>query len=97
MIERGEQSGFALEARHAIDVRSKGRRQDFQRDVTIQLRVARARYTSPISPAPRAERTSYGPSRVPGGVPSEAVIVSGRVSLDHLETLLHDRRAGGEE
>src|SRR5262245_55775083 len=29
-------------------------------------RVSRARYTSPIPPAPMAETTSYGPSRAPG-------------------------------
>ena len=42
MIERREQSRFALEARHAIGVRRERRRQDLQRDVAIQLRVARA-------------------------------------------------------
>src|SRR5215468_7027326 len=29
-------------------------------------RVSRARYTSPIPPAPRGARISYGPRRVPG-------------------------------
>jgi hypothetical protein len=29
-------------------------------------RVSRALYTSPMPPAPSAERISYGPSRVPG-------------------------------
>src|SRR4029434_3824912 len=28
--------------------------------------VSRARYTSPISPTPRSDRTSYAPTRVPG-------------------------------
>ena len=42
MIERREQLRFALEARHAVGVRRERRRQDLQRDVAIQLRVARA-------------------------------------------------------
>ena len=42
MIERCEQSGFAFEARHAIGVRGERRRQDLQRDVALQLGVARA-------------------------------------------------------
>src|SRR5258705_10087846 len=29
-------------------------------------RVSRARYTSPMPPAPRSARISYGPRRVPG-------------------------------
>src|SRR6266542_1994614 len=39
-------------------------------------RVSRARYTSPIPPAPRGERTSYGPSRLPAAIP-----ISGGLSL----------------
>src|SRR6476620_2755830 len=34
-----------------------------------RLRQSRARYTSPMPPAPRAERISYGPRRVPVATP----------------------------
>ena len=40
MIERCEQPCFAFEARHAIGVRRERRRQDLQRDVATQLRIA---------------------------------------------------------
>ena len=42
MIERGEQSRFALEARRAIGVRGERRRQNLQRDVALKLGIARA-------------------------------------------------------
>src|SRR6185436_7197109 len=35
-------------------------------------RVSRAFHTSPMPPAPRAERISYGPSRVPGASAMES-------------------------
>ena len=42
MIQRGEHLRFALEAREPLRINREGRRQDFDRDVAIQLRVARA-------------------------------------------------------
>ena len=42
MIERGEHAGFALEAGQPIGVRGEQRRQDLDRDVASELRVARA-------------------------------------------------------
>ena len=51
MIQRGQQSGFACEARHAIDVRRERRRQDLQRDVAPQLGVARTiHFAHPAGP-----------------------------------------------
>jgi hypothetical protein len=42
VIERRQHLRFANEARQAIGVAGEGIRQDFQRDVAIQLRIARA-------------------------------------------------------
>src|SRR5262245_54725536 len=42
MIQRGEDVGFAREPRAPIGVPGEQRRQDFQRDLALQLRVARA-------------------------------------------------------
>ena len=42
MIQRGEDLGFALEARQPIGVVRERFGQDLDRDVAIQLRVARA-------------------------------------------------------
>src|SRR5580765_5596374 len=42
MVERGEELGFAFEAGDAIGIDSEEFRQDLQRDIAIQLRVARA-------------------------------------------------------
>ena len=39
MIERGQQLGLALEARHPLRVFRKGSRQNLQRHITFQLRV----------------------------------------------------------
>src|SRR5688572_20786967 len=51
MIQRCEQSGFASEARHAIDVLGERWRQDLQRDVALQLRVARTvHFAHPAGP-----------------------------------------------
>ena len=41
MIERGGRAGFKLESPQAIRVVRKIGRQQFQRDVSIELRVAR--------------------------------------------------------
>jgi hypothetical protein len=64
MIQGGERSGFALEARHALGIGHEQLGQDFDRDLAIELRVPRAN-TSPMAPAPRAPRISYGPTLVP--------------------------------
>ena len=42
MVERGEQLRLAPEARHALRIVDEARWQCFQRDITIQPRVARA-------------------------------------------------------
>ena len=42
MIERGEDLRFALEPRETIGIARECVRQDLQRDVAIELRVARA-------------------------------------------------------
>src|SRR5262245_19435887 len=41
MIQRREELRFTLEAGEALDIRREGFRQDFERDVAIQLRIAR--------------------------------------------------------
>ena len=42
VIQRCQQAGFALEARHSIAVRREPRWQDFEGDIAAKLRVARA-------------------------------------------------------
>ena len=42
MIERREHFGLALEAREAIRIRRQRRRQDFDRHLTLQLRIGGA-------------------------------------------------------
>ena len=42
MVQRGEHLGFALEARQAFGIERELLRQNLDRDVAIQLRVARA-------------------------------------------------------
>src|SRR5262245_49901967 len=46
VIERGEQACFAFEARHTTGVGGEPRRQDLQRDLASQFRVARAIHLS---------------------------------------------------
>jgi hypothetical protein len=41
MIQGGENLSFALEARQAIEIECELRREDLDRDVAIQLRIAR--------------------------------------------------------
>jgi hypothetical protein len=64
VVQRGKCLGFASESRDAIRIGGEARAGS-DRDVTAEA-VSRARYTSPMPPAPSDERTSYGPSRVPG-------------------------------
>jgi len=65
MIEGGEHLRFALEARQSLGVVRDRAQPHFDRDVAIQLPVARARYTAPMPPSPSEETISKGPGRVP--------------------------------
>ena len=56
MIERREDLRFALEAREPIRIGRERVRQDLQRDVAIQLRVARA---IDLTHAARAEQRNH--------------------------------------
>ncbi len=42
MIERSQHLRFSLEAREAFGIKREGLRQDLERDIAIELRVARA-------------------------------------------------------
>ena len=42
MIQRGERLRFALEAREPVGIACEGVGQDLDRDIAIQLRIARA-------------------------------------------------------
>jgi hypothetical protein len=42
VVQRGQQAGFAVEARHAIGIGGECRRKNFQRDLAPQLGIARA-------------------------------------------------------
>jgi hypothetical protein len=42
MVERGQRLRFPGEAREPIGIAGEGVRQDFQRDVAVQLRIPRA-------------------------------------------------------
>jgi hypothetical protein len=64
MVERSQDFGLALKTRQAIGIRRKRRGQDLQRTSRFNRR-SRARYTSPIPPAPSVPAISYPPSRVP--------------------------------
>ena len=67
MVERGERLRFALEPRQPLGIVRKRRRAATFSATSRLSFVSRARYTSPMPPAPRAERISYGPRRVPTG------------------------------
>jgi hypothetical protein len=54
MIQRGERLRFASEARHALRVVRKRLRQDLDRDIPIELRVARAIHLAHTAGADRA-------------------------------------------
>jgi hypothetical protein len=56
MIERRQDLRFALEAGEPVEVERKELRQDLQRDITIELRVACAIH---LAHAACAERTTY--------------------------------------
>ena len=64
MVERREGLRFACETCEAVRVAVNGVPQDLDRNVSISL-VSRARYTSPMPPAPIGATISYGPRRVP--------------------------------
>ena len=65
MRERRDRLGFALEARRAPIRPRRAWRQDLDRHLAIEPGVGRARYTSPIPPAPSGATISYCPSLVP--------------------------------
>src|SRR4029079_10976506 len=73
MIERREELRFLLEAGQAVRTLDEARRQDFQRDVAIQLGVARAIHLAhPARPDGSDDlvRTEAGPgSKGQGGAP----------------------------
>ena len=52
MIQQSKDFGFTLEASHTLCIAGKRFRQDFQGHVAAEARIPRARYTSPIPPAP---------------------------------------------
>jgi len=64
MIERREELRLAREAGEALRVGREQLRQNLERAVAMQLRVAPAE-TSPIPPTPISAVISYAPSRVP--------------------------------
>ena len=76
VVERGEDLRFSLEAGEAIGIIRERGRQNLDCDVAIQLGV-RARYTSPMPPAPRADWISYGPRHDPGASVIAALARSG--------------------
>jgi hypothetical protein len=64
VIQRGEHLRFALETRHALGVCGEALRQDFERDVATQLRVARPIHLAHAARAERGENligTELGP------------------------------------
>ena len=81
MIQRGEDFRFPLEPRQPVGIAGERLRQDFNATSRFN-RVSRARYTSPIPPAPRGAMISYGPRRVPEArlICEERRIIRGRTS-----------------
>ena len=64
MVERRERLRFALEAREPLRIGGERGRQDLDRDVAIELGIARAIDLAHAAGADGA-RTSYGPRRMP--------------------------------
>ena len=65
MIERRQHLRFAAEPREPLGIVRDIGQQDFQRDVAIELRSARAIHLA-HPPAPSGAEISYGPRRAPG-------------------------------
>ena len=63
MVQRGQHLRFALEARQRDPDRARTTSGSTLIATSRPSFVSRARYTSPMPPAPSADRTSYGPSR----------------------------------
>jgi hypothetical protein len=61
MVQRGEHLGFAGESRESIGVAGKGRWQDLDRDLAIELRIA-GPVDSPIPPTPGSDSIRKTPS-----------------------------------
>ena len=66
MVQRGEGFGFPLESRQAIRVRGERLRQDLERDVSIELGVARAVHLAHAAGPEGAENLVRAKAR-PGG------------------------------
>ena len=64
VVQRRQDLRFPLESREAIGIVGERLRQDFHYDVAIERRIARPD-TSPMPPAPMADRISYGLSVAP--------------------------------
>ena len=79
MIERREHARFALEARQPIGVGDEGRRQDLDRDVAPQLRVARAIH---LAHAARAEQRQISYDAEPPADERSAAVASGHQRRD---------------
>ena len=56
MVQLRQDARFPLETRPELRVQGQVLVQDFDRDRAVEPRVPSARYTSPIPPAPRADR-----------------------------------------
>lgn len=63
MVQRRERLGFTLEAREAIGVAGERVGQDLERDIAIQLRIARAKHLAHAAFAELVE-DAIGPERV---------------------------------
>ena len=63
MVQRSQKLRFALEAREALRRLGKDRGKDFDGDLALEFRIARA-IASPMPPAPMGSRISQDPSRV---------------------------------
>ena len=66
MIQRRQDLRFPLKAAKSLRVVFETAGQELDRNGAKQLRVARARKTTPIPPSPSGAVISYGPMRSPG-------------------------------
>ncbi len=83
MVERGDRPRLALEALRAACGSAASSGGSTLIATVRSSRVSRARYTSPIPPAPSAPTISYGPRRVPGERDTQAAF---RLPLDNDRT-----------
>ena len=80
---------FALEAREAVGIVRERLGQHLDRDVAIEL-VSRARYTSPMPPAPSGTPMVYAPRRVPGvsGMMKPILCATGAAQISYTISLI---------